>query len=565
MDRFSSRRLIGALALLVAWTALLTFVSSFWARRQFEVPPAWDHALYLSMSLSFHRSLEEGGPGALARTILYQPSPIAPLFPLTTVPLYRTFGESREVAQLTLAAYLFVLLLGTALLTSGGSPLAIVLSVFLVSTFTGVINFSREYMMDLPAAAVATLGLAVLSRRGPGLLAGFLAGLALLTKVLAGVFLAGPLVYSLFTGERRRLALFSAAGLLTAGLWYGPHLGDVLGYVREYGFGEGSLPYRTSSHPGYYLRILVTQGMGWFPSAALALAVLLAWRRARPDAFLLVWLAAGYALLAILPNKGGERYVLALLPPLAVLGARAIASVEPTFIRRLLVAVALAAGALNHSGITWRSDLSGWTHHHFLLFPHAMPLEDRELRGWPTAEVLRALGGLRPNVPSPPELESFVESTSGLDDQAFVEVAYRAWLRRKPDPDGRAAYVRSLSSRSRREVVEEIVQSGEFRLRPLRVLVVPDHRVFNAATLQYLAESERRPLSFHHVAQIDHITEADAAVLKEGGSQGPWPDRVPTPDTLNAVESAAKGRIEFTCPDGSRILVLPMERRPLAP
>src|SRR3990172_4796209 len=146
MERLQFPRLLGAVALLVAWTALLTFLSSAWTRRQFELPPAWDHALYLSMSLRFHRSYEEGGAATLARQILYQPSPVAPLFPLTTAPLYRTLGESREVAQLTLAPYLFLLLLSTALLSSSGgaSPSTIALSVFCVSTFTGVVNFSPE-------------------------------------------------------------------------------------------------------------------------------------------------------------------------------------------------------------------------------------------------------------------------------------------------------------------------------------------------------------------------------------------------------------------------------------
>jgi hypothetical protein len=558
MERLSSRRLFGAMALLIAWTVLLTFLSSVWTHRQFEVPPAWDHALYLSMSLRFHRSLEEGGAGMLARQILHQPSPVAPLFPLTTVPLYRILGESREVAQLTLAPYLFLLLLGTALLSAsaGASPSTIALSVFCVSTFTGVVNFSREYMMDLPAAAMATLGLWMLSRRGASLPAGFLAGVTLLTKVFAGVFFVGPLVYCLFAGERRKVLLFAAACLATAGVWYAPHFADVLHYIRYYGFGEGSLPFRSSSHPGYYFRILVTQGIGWSLSAVLITSVVLAWRRVRPDAFLLVWIASGYALIAILPNKGGERYVLALLPPLAVLGARAISKVEAPSVRRLLVVLTLAAGTLNYAGITWPSGLSSWTHHHFRPFPHAMPLDAHEIRGWPTSEVLQALSDLRQKSLSPSELDSFVESTRRLDDEAFVDAAYRAWLGREPDPSGRKAYLESLAGRSRMEAIESIFRSEEFRLRPLRVLVVPDHRVFNAATLQYLAESERRPLSFRRVAQGDDIAEADAAILKEGGPQGPWPNDIVPPEILETIESRAGDSMGFRCPDGSRILVL---------
>ncbi len=562
MERLQSLRLLGAIALLIAWTALLTFSSSDWTRQQFEVPPAWDHALYLSMSLRFHRSLEEGGAATLARQILHQPSPVAPLFPLTTVPLYRALGESREVAQLTLAPYLFLLLLGTALLSasSEASPSAIALSVFCVSTFTGVVNFSREYMMDLPGAAMATLGLFLLSRRGAALPAGFVAGVTLSTKVLAGIFFAGPLFYCALTGERRKVLIFAAACLATAGLWYAPHFVDVLQYIRYYGFGEGSIPFRSSTNPGYYFRILVTQGMGWLPSAVLALSVVLAWRRARPDWFLVVWIASGYALLAILPNKGGERYVLALLPPLAVLGTRAISRVERPSVRGVLTVLALAAGTLNYAGITWPSDLSPLTHNHLRPFPHAMPLEAHEIRGWPTREVLQALSDLRESSVSPSELESFVEGARGLDDEAFVDAAYREWLKRDPDPAGRKAYVESLPRRSRTEVIESILKSDEFRLRPLLVLVVPDHRVFNAATLQYLAESERRPLSFRRAGEGDGVAEADAAILKEGGPQGPWPDdRVP-PEVLEAIESRASDRTGFRCPDGSRILVLPLPR-----
>lgn len=558
MEPLSSPRLFGAVALLVVWTALLTFSSSVWTRRQFEVPPAWDHALYLSMSLRFHRSLEERGAAVLARQILHQPSPVAPLFPLTTVPLYRTLGESREVAQLTLAPYLFLLLLGTALLSAGASPPTIALSVFCVSTFTGVVNFSREYMMDLPAAAVATLGLWMLSQRGRSLPAGFVAGVTLLTKVLAGVFFVGPLVYCLFAGERRKVLIFAAACLATAGVWYAPHFADVLHYIRYYGFGEGSLPFRSSSHPGYYFRILVTQGMGWLLSVVLIASVVLAWHRARPNPFLVVWIASGYALLAILPNKGGERYVLALLPPLAVLGVRAISKVEAPSVRRVLVVLALAAGTLNYAGLTWPSALSCWTHHHFGSFPHAMPLEANELRGWPTSEVLQALSDLRGKALSSSELERFDDSTRGLDDEAFVDAAYRGWLRREPDPAGRTAYVKSLGGRSRMEVIESIVRSEEFRLRPLRIIVVPDHRVFNAATLQYLAESERRPLSFRHAAQIEDIAEADAAILKEGGPQGPWPNSIAPREILETIETGGGDSTGFPCPDGSRILVLPL-------
>jgi hypothetical protein len=562
MGRASFPRLSWSLALLLAWTALLTFLSSLWARPQFELPPAWDHALYLSTSLRFHRSLEEGGALALARQVLLKPSPVAPLFPLTTVPLYRVLGESREVAQLALAPYLFLLLLSTALLSwgSGASPPEVALSVFLASTFTGVVNFTREYTMDLPAAALATIGLWALFRKGPGILAGFLAGVTLLTKVLAGVFFAGPLVYLLFSGERRKIATFAAAFVATSGLWLAPHFTEVVHYVRYFGFAEGSLPFRSSSHPGYYFMILLTQGMGWLLSAALLPPLVLSFRRSRPDGLFVAWIASGYLLLALLPNKGGERYVLALLPPIAVLGAHAISTIDGRTARSVFVSLAVLAGILNYAGITWPFLASVWTHDHFRPFPHSMTVEARELRGWPTSAVLRALSDLREGEPSPSEIERFVSSTSSLEDADFVRAAYRRWLKREPDSAGLEAYLERLKDARRSRVVESLTRSDEFRSRPLRVLVVPDHRVFNAATLQYLAESERRSLSFRHAAKESIVQQADAAILKDGGPQGPWPNSAISPEVLEAVERRARDRASFPCPDGSSVLVLPLER-----
>ncbi|HLE68764.1 MAG TPA: DUF4214 domain-containing protein [Vicinamibacteria bacterium] len=62
--------------------------------------------------------------------------------------------------------------------------------------------------------------------------------------------------------------------------------------------------------------------------------------------------------------------------------------------------------------------------------------------------MLQALSDLRQKSLSPSELDSFVESTRSLDDEAFVDAAYRAWLGREPDPSGRKAYLESLAVRT---------------------------------------------------------------------------------------------------------------------
>jgi hypothetical protein len=437
---------------------------------------------------------------------------------LSTAPLYAAFGESRRTAELTLALYLFLLILGTALLAreAGASPVYAAVAVFLLTTYTGVVNFSREYMMDLPAAALATLALAALLRSGPGLHAGVLTGLTLLTKVLSAVFFVGPILYSLRQASLRRALLFCGGILAAAGLWYGSHLREIAGYVAEYGFGEGSEPFRwggdrifSVSNLFYYFLTIVPQGTGLLPAAALAPGLIgfLLRRGAAPiPAFLGVWLASGYLLLTLLPNKGGERYVLALLPPLAVISARSIGAISAKPVGGPLLAAALAAGAFNYIGLTWEGPLTRWTHHHFGTFPHSQPLRAAEMRGFRVEGLLASLVELRERkLASPPEVAGFLLGTSSLREEEFLIAAYRRFLGRNPDPAGLDAY----RQEPRSAVLESLVSSEEFRTRPFRVVVVPDHRVVNAATLTYLAERDRLPLSFHRAPAPDVLADAE--------------------------------------------------------
>jgi hypothetical protein len=564
-------------------TALLVAAASRWPGDA-ELPPAWDEALYLRTSLRFHRAWSEEGPPALLRAVAAQEEALPPLLPLSTIPFHRVFGESREAARLTLSIYLFVLLLSTGLLSREAGialPFA-ALSVLLVATFTGVVNFSREYMMDLPSAALATAALGAIGssqgflRKGASAAAGIATGFTLLTKVLSGLFFAGPFAYALAVAIRRdrRAAsgaiLFAAFALAVALPWYVLRLDDLSHYVVYFGFGEGSEPYQTATDPSYYLSKIVHEGMGVLPSLAFAstLAALLLCRgKKNSDAYLGIWLASGYVLLTILPNKGGERYVLALLPPLAVLTARFISLVPAPRLRGSLVVLAVLAGGLNASGLTWPGPLNEATHHHFGTFPHSMPLRPEETRGWPVEPVLDALSTLRDEVLQPPsgaEVDRFLEACRALGDAAFLDEVYRWLLKREPDDAGLASYRRELDSGAmdRNRVVASLVGSDEYRERPLKVLVAPDHRVFNAATLGYLSELSRRPLIFVHPAwnREKSLRDYDAAIVKDSGPLAPAHAAEESAALTEAVQSA--GTLlppELSCPDGSaiRIVLLP--------
>jgi hypothetical protein len=235
--------------------------------------------------------------------------------------------------------------------------------------------------------------------------------------------------------------------------------------------------------------------------------------------------------------------------------------------RRSLVALALLAGTLNAIGLTWPGPLSEATHHHFGTFPHSMPLRPEEIRGWPVEPVLDELSRVREEAlrpPSPAEVDRFLEASRDLDAAAFLDEVYRWLLKREPDDAGLTSYRRELDSGrlDRNRIVASIVQSNEYRERPLKLLMAPDHRVFNAATLGYLTELSRRPLIFVHPSwnAETSLRDYDAAIVKDKGPLAPAHAAEDSAALTEAVQR--EGTLlpsEFSCPDGSaiRILLLP--------
>jgi hypothetical protein len=84
-------------------------------RHWLTFPPPWDQAFYLYMGLRYLHALVDYGPMAAFREFIHLSTDVAPLYPLTTVPLYLLFGPSRLVAYLTNIFYLGLLLGGSIL------------------------------------------------------------------------------------------------------------------------------------------------------------------------------------------------------------------------------------------------------------------------------------------------------------------------------------------------------------------------------------------------------------------------------------------------------------------
>lgn len=568
-------RIKGPFWFLIPLVGFFSINNVFWLKRNLlAIPPPWDQAFYLYMSVRYLHAFQDGGFLALFKEFVHLSSTEAPLFPLTALPLYLVFGESRVVAHLTNAFYLLLLLLGVYLIGEYiyGRKTGI-LAVFLASTFTAIINFSRDYLYEFPSAAFITLGVYALMRseefqhRSWSLGFGVLAGLAALTKTMAGVFFVGPVLYSLRRVVKQRLLhtsilvnflLSIGVAVLVASVWWGPNFPTALGKLIYRGFGEASIPYRKGLEPftlqnlSYYFVSVVNHGVSFF-YALLFVALALSrgvsehlcrkkssspeMEGARKWGYLWMWLVISYAILTAARNKGEERYALPLLPPLAVLLAAYIGVVGHKWLRRSVVVAAITIGTFNYSGLTYETRLTPQRLHFppFAIISHDYPHYSSVRRKlhlspetrWPIHDLLSVvvnLGARRGLVDGVGA--EILDRVHDLSDEDYVRTIYRVLLRRKVDEEGFQYYVDALKKGriTRESLTGRIASSSEFKNRRSKVLVVPDHPVFNSSTLRYYAEVYRYPLIFSHISDgpisRDRLQEYDFALVKSRGYQG---------------------------------------------
>lgn len=542
------------LILVCGWWALLAVANLRWVESHIlALPPPWDPAHYQSVALRvFHALLDSGWLAAWRE--MHALTPVSPpFFPLSTVPLYGLLGETRAVAHFTSSVYLGLHLLGTYLLgrrqhgVAGG-----LLSAGLLSTFSAVINLSRDYHYDFPAAAFVTLAVACLlasdgfTRLGPATGFGIFLGLATLTKSMAAPFLLGPLCCELWSGLRggARIRPAAAATAIATAIavalpWWGFHLGDALRYLWYYGLAEGAAPYaEAGTEPMsvrnllHYALALINHGAS-VPHFALALVVAAGAMSGAAEKQgsqasrgpLWAWLLTGYALLTISINKSGDRYVVFLVTPVAVLLAGSILRLRPGRWRRTALAGAAVAGAINYAAWTFEGR---WTppvtvYHPLLHFVTERPRQQwlrvpyRVPDGeWPLAEVVQRIGA-RGSVFKTRSRERYLSARAERSrPEELVRSAYLGLLGRPPDSAGGQIYASRLrAGEPVTSVLMDIAHSEEFEDRSVRVLVVLDHVFVNAATLDYYAAAARARIRFIPLSEA-----AEGTVLEAGVSAG---------------------------------------------
>lgn len=298
--------------------------------------------------------------------------PYPPFFYMTALPLVWFVSPTLDAMLAINVVYLGVLIFSTY----GIGRLAVggrcgLLAAFLVSMYPIVYGLSRLYLADVALTAVTTFAVFCIfwsdsfRHRLPSLVLGIAIAVGVLTKWTFIVFLLGPLAIAVYVAlrhpTRARLTNLLVAGVLALAFglpWYVNNLEPLREFLQFNRFQaapkEGEVAVWTAASWLYYLRELLNQQV-LLPLALLAGAgTLLALRRCKANAYLLMllaWIVIGYVASTLYINKD-TRYVIPYLPALALLTAIGLVHIRQVIVKRVGLALIVLYALLQYGGLT---------------------------------------------------------------------------------------------------------------------------------------------------------------------------------------------------------------------
>lgn len=466
-----------------AWTIVFLVVglamlgNILWIARDHQSPP-WDQAHYLDISWVVRHAFSTGGFTASISAIYHTDPSYPPLYML----LIQPFEVVRNGVDASLVAN--TLMLGGCIAAAAvvayklfGRSAAIAAALF-EATCPLIYGLSRTTLVDILLVLLASMSVmaAILSegfqRRGWSLLCGVFVGLATLTKMTAPGLLLLPLVLSIwlprklqFRRQFTNAALAAIVSVLIASVWYAFNLSAALAYLRS--ATSGQLAIGTTSSP-FTLHALAAYASSTIDSAvgtllvlillvagALTLPRLLHRRISRAEMIRLAipvsWFAVAFASLAVSSNQD-VRYLAPGITGLVVLAAGMIAAIQPTTLRRIVLAGAALA--------------LGWQYISYEIVP-STPASASVQFGPSSFPIVIPFDGSDLIYTRPP----------GLSDYANPVVRILSGFQEHTDPG-----------------------------KPLNVCLLETQAVINGNTLGYVAESSGIPLTFTDLSYIPHVS-----------------------------------------------------------
>jgi 4-amino-4-deoxy-L-arabinose transferase-like glycosyltransferase len=396
-------------ALLAALVLFFVVNNGLWLLND-ATPPSYDRSVHTISALKYLRLMEE--PTRLSlRKLLTVTQYWPPLFHFCSVPFTFVLGFSVQSVAATNFLFLVIAVcsiygIGRRLFDHGVGVGAAVLTMFYPIVFA----LSRDVLVDfaLTGTVVLSLYLVLASRGGldarRGVALGAALGCAMLAKWTAVAFVAVPAVLWFGLNVRQpgrtvksvltSLALVAAVFAVVALPWYLTSLQQFAAGARV---ALGSDPAREGDPARFWPSVRWYWAATWdalimrpeLPMTALGLALCALMVRAwKPVAFLLAWILPACLLFLLLPNKDA-RFVVPLLPAVALLTAAGLERIPWRALRYLAWACVLAAGLYQYYTISF-----GWPTLQQHYYTHVPSRQD-----WKQANILAALNSLHPGQP----------------------------------------------------------------------------------------------------------------------------------------------------------------------
>ncbi|MFA4989405.1 MAG: glycosyltransferase family 39 protein [Candidatus Omnitrophota bacterium] len=280
-------------------------------------------------------------------------------------------GNSLFVARFSMFVFLLVLMLSTYFIAKDAlHKQAGLLAMFLVSMYPLVFESSRQYSLDLPLAAMVALSIFFMLRTGYfansfySLLLGISAGLALLMKGQFVLFFIWPLllILSRYILKNNRpslkvvfnISLFILIALLIASLWWGNKVGMILkglhthlasrqkflenheiGAIYSLKFYLYHFKSLFFNSIGTLLAIPFFASLFYFPKLKIKYKIIL-----------LTWIVIPFILFSCFFVIKHDRFLMPLLPPVAILSSCAIWHIKNRKVRALLLSLLISVAII---------------------------------------------------------------------------------------------------------------------------------------------------------------------------------------------------------------------------
>ena len=371
-------------------------------------PLHWDDSIHLSESLEANRILVASS--IPLKYMIHFTLDYPPFVSWSAIPFYILLGEGLLASSITMSTFLVVLLLSTYGLGRRLFDESVgLLSALFVSAFPIVIDFSRQFMLDMPLAAMTALSLYLLVRTrefnilGWSLLLGIALGCGLLTKWTFSFFLIYPTLFSggmIFlkgTDKARRIRNFSLCILAACALslpWYSAHFVSFL-ISRSHSLVQGNRSIGGTIL--YYVQVLPEQ-TSWLMIPPLAVGIGLYVRKYNLQHLIpILSLVGGYILLTMVILKV-PRFAIPLLPPFTVLACAGIVGWSMEYehlkaVRIKSILVFCAVIVLQYLAITYvtRDSHIGSIVSRQAFSSPIIPVQGGKERNWQQAGILRAI------------------------------------------------------------------------------------------------------------------------------------------------------------------------------